>query len=211
MEKKIQSFIDEYKKKNKKRFNIVELENYIVEKSQGPKNYLNLGGYGEFYKNVIRLRDNGKIKEIGSSDYNGMNPPLKLRWEIIFTEEEKWDNNKILKYSDCLDFSYYVNNPKYQNEEEWEYIENIYNFLKERNHRQWASVEERSLELFYDEKFLTNKKDRSKGKYGILSRLKLDFKDLKMKKYGEMFIYWNRGIKNPKNIIILENQKGNNP
>ena len=58
---------------------------------------------------------------------------------------------------------------------------------------------------FYDEKFLKNRKETAKGKYGILNRLKLDYNDLKMKKYGEMFIYWNRGVKDPKNIIILEN------
>jgi hypothetical protein len=205
MDKKIQEFIEEYKKKSKKRFDIIELEKYIIEKLGGAKSYLAFGGYEEFYKNIVKFKSEGKVKEIKSSDYNGMNPALKLRWEIIYSEEPKWDNRQILKYSDCLDFSYYVNNPKYQSEKEWEYIENIYSFLKERDSREWASVEERSLELFYDEKFLTNKKDRDKGRYGILSRLKLDFEDLKMKKYGEMFIYWNRGIKNPKNIIILEN------
>src|SRR5699024_340550 len=69
----------------------------------------------------------------------------------------------------------------------------------------WASVEERSLELFYDEKFLIHRKETTKGKYGILKRLKLSYEDLKMKKYGEMFIYWNKNGGRIKRVIILEN------
>mgnify|MGYP002412505162 CR=1 FL=1 len=39
----------------------------------------------------------------------------------------------------------------------------------------------------------------------ILSRLNITYEDLKMKKYGEMFIYWKRGIESIKKVIILEN------
>ena len=206
MDKKINEFISQYKNKNKKRFDINTLENFIKDSYRGQSRYLSNGGYERFYNEIIKLKNKDKIKEIKSSNYNGLNPPLKNRWEIVFKEEKaNWDSSKILQYSDCLDFGYYVNNLSYQTELEWEYIENIYEFLKSKDSREWASVEERSLELFYDEKFLINRKDGLKGKYGILNRLKLDYNDLKMKKYGEMFIYWNRGVKEPKNIIILEN------
>lgn len=206
MEKKIEGFIFKIKKKNRKRFDLDTLEDYIIDSYKGYNSYSRNGGYFKFYEAINLLKEKEYIKEIKSSPYNGLSPGLKIRWEIISKEEtNRWDKTKILQFSDLLNFSYYISNPKYQTDLEWEYIENIYNFLKYRNSRQYSSVEERSLELFYNEKFLTGRKETAKGKYGILSRLKLSYEDLKMKRYGEMFVYWNRGIKEIKNIIILEN------
>lgn len=206
MEKIIGKFLLEYKKKNRKRFETDVLEKYVIGSYKSKNQYLIHGGYNEFYHQMMKLKEKNTIKEIKSSQYNGLNPPLKTRWQIVLKEPTStWDQSKILRFSDYLDFSYYINHPSYQTEMEWEYIENIYEFLKFREGKQWASVEERSLELFYDEKFITGRKDAKKGRYGILSRLKLSYEDLKMKKYGEMFIYWNRGVSDIKNIIILEN------
>lgn len=206
MEKKIKRFLAELKSKNKKRFDLDILERYLINYYKGESTYLAKGGYSELYNQINCLKEKDQIKEIKSSSYNGLNPPLKTRWKIVVEDKvSTWDKSKLLRFSDRLDFSYYDNNPIYQTDIEWEYIERIYNFLKSKDSRQWASVEERSLELFYDEKFLVNRKESLKGRYGILKRLKLSYDDLKMKKYGEMFIYWNRGTKDIKNIIILEN------
>lgn len=206
MEKIIQKFISEYKGKNRKRFNLDELQNYLIKHYKGDQQYLAKGGYQELYRQISLLKGNNCIKEIKSSGSNGLNPPLKIRWQIIFEDNiPLWNQSRMLQLSDFLDFGYYINNPSYQTDQEWEYIENIYRFLKSRNEREWASIEERSLELFYDEKFLTDRKGIGKRKYGILKRLKLSYEDLKMKKYGEMFVYWNRGVENVRNIIILEN------
>ena len=206
MEKIIQKFMSEYRGKNRKRFNIDELQNYIIKHYKGDQQYLGNGGYLELHRQMLLLKSNNCIREIESSGNNGFKPPLKIRWQIIFEDNiALWSQSKMLQLSDLLDFSYYINNPSYQSSQEWEYIENIYRFLKSRNEREWVSIEERSLELFHDEKFLTDRKDTEKRKYGILTRLKLSYEDLKMKKYGEMFVYWNRGVENVKNIIILEN------
>lgn len=191
--------------KNRKRFTLEELENYLINKYKGKSGYEKNGGYRGLYNGLTKAVDEGIIKEIKSSKYNGMNPPLKGKWEII-TEEKigKWDKNEMMKMSDLLDFGYYEKHLECQNEREWEYIKNIYNFLKIRHNREWASLEERSLELFYDEKFLYSKR-KEKIDNKILSRLNITYEDLKMKKYGEMFIYWKRGIESIKKVIILEN------
>lgn len=206
MDKRINKFIENHKKKNRKRFAIKNLEDYVIDSYRGNSRYLENGGYLEFAKEINKLKEIGKIREIKSSNYNGLNPPLKVKWEILIDKTpHKWDRSKMMQLSDCLDFNYYVNNPDYQTDLEWEYIENIYRFLKSRDNRKFASVEERSLELFYDEKYLTDRKETLKGRYGILKRLKLSYEDLKMKKYGEMFVYWNRGTSDIKKVIILEN------
>ncbi len=206
MEAKINEFIETYKKKNKKRFLLKDLEDYVIDRYKGDSRYLENGGYIKFAEIINKLKNNGQLRSIKSSDYNGLNPPLKIKWEILIDSvKSKWDNSKMMQLSDCLDFTYYLNNPVYQTQLEWEYIENIYRFLKSRDNRKVASVEERSLELFYDEKYLTDRKETLKGRFGILKRLKISYEDLKMKKYGEMFVYWNRGISDIKKVIILEN------
>ena len=206
MEKIINKFLLEYRNKNKKRFDLQSLEKYIMANYKDNQIYLKHGGYKAFYSQMVLLKENNIIRDIASSMYNGYNPPLKTKWQILSqVNNPNWDKSKILKLSNYLDFSYYIKNPSYQTDAEWEYIENIYKFLVSRDKREWASIEERSLELFYDEKYLKNKKDITKGKYGILNRLKITREDLKMKKYGEMFIYWNKGVEHIKKVIILEN------
>lgn len=206
MEKIINSFLAEQMKKDKKRFNLIDLQDYLIKYYKGNHRYLEKGGYLELYRQMQKLVDDKYIKEIASSPYNGLNPPLKTRWQIIPKAiAPRWNQSKMLHFSDLLDFSYYNSNPTLQTDLEWEYIENIYRFLQTKDKREWASLEERSIELFYDEKFLTERKGTIKGKHGILTRLNLSYEDLKMKKYGEMFVYWKQGTGKTTNIIILEN------
>ncbi|MDD2447443.1 MAG: DUF2220 family protein [Tissierellia bacterium] len=206
MKEIIKKFLSEYEKSNKKRFDLDTLEKFVIDSFKGYNFYNSNGGYLKLHDEIMLLKKNQYIKEIDVSNYNGLNPPLKTRWQITSRKDiSKWDKSKILQLSDVLDFSYYKNHPMYQTDLEWDYIENIHRFLKSKDQREWVSIEERSLELFYDEKFLIERKDKTKGKHGILKRLKLNNEDLKMKKYGEMFIYWNKGVQYIKNIIILEN------
>ncbi len=206
MRKIINKFLDRLKNKNRIRFTLNDLESYIIETYKSSSKYQEEGGYIGLANELNSFIQEKKIRPIKSSVYNGLNPPLKLKWELVSKEiPDKWDKAMILRYSDLLDFTYYYNNKEFQTERELEYISNIYNFLKVRRSREWASLEERSLELFYDEKFLIEKKDSLKGRHGILKRLKVSYEQLKMKNYGEMFIYWNRGTDLIKNVIILEN------
>lgn len=206
MENVILKFLAIYKNRNKKRFALIDLQQYLVKHYKGEHLFQEQGGYPELYRLMQNLADNNAIKAIAASPYNGLNPALKTKWQIISADIfPKWEQAKLLQYANWLDFTYYINNPAYQTSVEWEYIENIYRFLQERDKREWASVEERSLELFYDEKFLTTRKDSPKGKYGILSRLQLTNEMLKMKKYSEMFVYWRSNYQEINKVIILEN------
>lgn len=201
MDKIIRAYIKNIENKEKKKsFFVDDLEDYIVKKSGGYSSYQNRGGYFLLHKSIKLLESLNEIRELKTVGYNGKNPPLKARYSIIPKEPaELWPKGETLRLSDLLDMSYYIKNPTLQTAKIHQYIDNIYNFLKTKDSRPWLSCEERCLELFKDEKFLDNKDAQ------ILKRLNVSYDDLKMKKYGHMFVYWNRGTPNIENIIILEN------
>jgi hypothetical protein len=201
VEKYFNNCISEVQAQGKKRFNLSSIENHVITKIGGKSRYVNSGGYNAFRAAVIKLQEKGLIKPIEASEYNGMIPPLKTRWTLADSRDtnETWPESFILQVSDMLDMSGYVRNSGWQTAQEKKYIESIYHFLKNADKREWASCEERCLELFGEEKFLSTSEKR------VLTRLNLTFEDLKMKKYGQMFSYWTRGKKESSQIIILEN------
>jgi hypothetical protein len=187
------------------RFNLEEIEKSVIAKSGGNSEYEKLGGYIEFYNGMIKLENEGIIKPVEVSRFNGMAPPLKTRWSIIKEiKQDVWPDSFIMKMAEFLDMSGYIKNPAWQTEIDKKHIERIYNFLKNPQGREYASCEERCLELFDDEKFLFSKGGNLKGGR-LLSRLGITFEELKMKKYAQMFSYWTSGKKMPDKIIILEN------
>lgn len=203
MYKKLKSILENYCI-NRKSFEIDAIEKKLIEGIGGYSSYIRLGGYEAFYHAIMKLKEEAMIQEMKTVNYNGKKPPLKIKWNIIKgVMAGKWEDNEILRLSDLLDFTTYLKRPELQTKKEWEHILKIYNFLKERDQREYATLEERALELFNDEKFLKNNKNKSNNE--IIKRLNLTLEDLKIKKYGEMFIYWNRGVKNIKNVVILEN------
>ncbi len=201
MLKFINQYIDNVEKKEKKKsFFIDDLENYIIKKCGGYSAYLDKGGYFTFHNYIKGLEGEKVIAGFKTVKYNGKNPPLKTRWSILQKDiSSTWPENEMLRLSDLLDFSFYKKNPDLQTEKVWQYINNIYKFLEDKENRLWSSCEERCLELFNNEKFLDDRESQ------ILKRLNLSYDDLKMKKYGHMFVYWNRGTPNIEKIIILEN------
>lgn len=204
----VKKTINDYQKQGRKTFNIKDIEDIIIKNIGGYTEYHIRGGYENFYNAIIKIKKEGLIDEMKTVGFNNTKPSLKLKWNIIYKDTlNKWSNKQILKLSDLLDMSKYIKNPRLQTDKELEYIEVIYNFIKHRDSREWATLEERSLELFKDEKYLKagNKGNNHEIEKGILKRLNLSLEDLKIKKYGEMFVYWNRGVKEVKNVAIVEN------
>ncbi len=204
----VKRVISNYKEQGKKTFNIRAAEEKVIKYTGGYTNYHNKGGYNKFYNDINKLKKEGFIDDMKTVGFNNINPPLKLRWNIIHDETVgRWSNKDILRLSDILDMSRYIKDSKLQTEKELKYIKIIYNFIKQKESREWATLEERSLELFNNEKYLKpgNKGNNYDIDKGILKRLNLSLEDLKIKRYGEMFVYWNRGVKEVKNVAIVEN------
>lgn len=184
----------------RKRFELAELENYFKSKLGGLSAYQAAGGYQKLYQLLQELEANHKINKIKRSDFNQRQPQLKKRWRLIKKENQFWSDKDILQLSRQLNLNYYLKRPEQQTEELKQKLFSLCNFLSSKAEREWASREERSLELFADEKFLS----RAEGKK-LLNNLKLSLADLKAQKYNHLFVYWTLDPAQINNILILEN------
>ncbi|MEJ6950827.1 hypothetical protein [Natronospora cellulosivora (SeqCode)] len=202
MEQILVKFYEEFKKKTlkeRKRFQLADLEGFLIKKTGGASEYQSVGGYQALYQVITEKEKKGELIAIKSSPYNGRQPALKSRWQFLTLAPEGWDDHLIFRLSRQLDLSYYLKRPELQTEKLASELINVAEFMTNKGNREWASREERSLELFADEKFLSSTAGRK-----LLSRLKLSLADLKAEKYSQMFVYWNKGTKISK-VLILEN------
>ncbi|TDO83355.1 uncharacterized protein DUF2220 [Halanaerobium saccharolyticum] len=185
---------------HRKRFELAELEDYFKTKLGGVSAYQAAGGYQKLYQLLQKLEANHKISTIKSSDFNQRQPQLKKRWRLVKKEHQHWSDKDILRLSRHLNLNYYLKRPEQQTEELKQKLFSLCNFLNSKAEREWASREERSLELFADEKFLS----RAEGKK-LLNNLKLSLADLKAQQYNHLFVYWTQDPTQIKNILIMEN------
>jgi hypothetical protein len=203
MEKTIRKIIKNYKAKT---FLVLDLENDLINKLLSIEKYYELGGYNELTNAINVLKNNGEIIEIKQSKILKRKPKIKSKFKKIKRKNNSWLKFIFFKYSDLLDLSYYKKNVKYQTNLELENIQKIYNFIKNRDNRDFVSFEERCLELFDDEKLYKNRNT-------VLTKLKVN------KELGFADIYYALKIRKEidelvtfkmdgeiKNILILENK-----
>ncbi|MCK8826589.1 DUF2220 family protein [Natroniella acetigena] len=186
--------------KGRKRFDLAALKDFLVAELGGMSAYQEHGGYRGLYRLLMKQKEEGKIVAIKSAPLNGRNPALKTRWQLVKEVEKGWSDQLIFKLSRRLQLGYYLKRPQLQTEELAAKLNRLDKFLAKKDEREWASREERSLELFYDEKFLSEKEGKR-----LLSRLKLSLADIKAEKYSQMFVYWQKGSSPIRKILILEN------
>lgn len=146
----------------------------------------------------------GGVSPIKKSPLNGRRPSLHSEWWLEKALVEKqWSDMQIIAVSDQLNLTKYRQHPEWHTDIEWQRIQAIYSFLKQKNQHTWVTREERSFQLFGEEKFLSNV-----GAI-LLQRLQLSLDDLKARVYGEPFAFWpapNGEIRNAKTVLIVENQ-----
>lgn len=206
IETRVRGFIEDIQHpKQKKKINLNEIEHHMRQQIEA---YFDMGGYTLFHAAIEKLEEEGQLTPIQNNQQNGRTPALPLYyWVNIKKEETKWDRLEMMKRSDLFDFSYYENNPEWQTKEEWKRIENLYLFLRSNEEKITVSLEERSLELFGHEKFLTDDSLFPEGK-GFLKRIGVSIDQLKGTKYGEPFVYWTKQgkeIKDFQRVLIVEN------
>jgi hypothetical protein len=182
------------------RFQLADLENFIKARLGGASAYQAAGGYQNLYQLLKKMEAEEKIRAIKSSDFNQRQPRLKKRWSLVKKEPAGWSDKVILKLSRQLNLSYYLKRPAQQTGELKQQLFRLAEFLNNKSEREWTSREERSLELFADEKYLS----RTAGKK-LLSNLKLSLADLKAQQYNHLFVYWTKDPTQINNILIMEN------
>ncbi|PUU93277.1 MAG: hypothetical protein CI947_917 [Halanaerobium sp.] len=182
------------------RFQLADFENFIKARLGGATAYQAAGGYQNLYQLLKKMEIEERIRAIKSSEFNQRQPRLKKRWTMLKEEVEGWSDKDILQLSRQLDLSYFLKRPVQQTEELKQKLFSLADFLKTKSERESASREERSLELFADEKFLS----RTAGKK-ILSNLNLSLADLKAQQYNHLFVYWAVDPTLINNILIMEN------
>ncbi|MEH7131111.1 Wadjet anti-phage system protein JetD domain-containing protein [Neobacillus drentensis] len=210
MKDKMKAWLVEYLKSiqlptRRKKFHIQQLEDYLIKDMlKDPIRYQAENGYQYFVQIMHELAEGGVVSPVKKSHLNGRRPSLITEWWLEkATFENQWSDMQVLAVSDALNLTKYRQHPEWQTDMEWQRIQSIYTFLKQKDQYSWVTREERSFQLFGEEKFLSN--DGST----LLQRLQLNLEDMKARVYGEPFAFWpapNADIRNPKSVLIVENQ-----
>lgn len=118
--------------KNRKRFNLETLEQFLIKKSGGINAYEKNGGYQGLYQLLKKKEKRGQLVAIKSSSLNGRHPPLKTRWQLVKEVEAGWEDQIIFKLSRKLNLNYYLKRPELQTEKLKTKLIKIYDFLEEK-------------------------------------------------------------------------------
>ncbi len=187
-----------------------ELEKFLKEKYNGKKieekyirDTFQVNDYEEYAKIIKKLTSDKIIKGVKSQGNNGMIPPL---YKIYQVEKERKDYSEyileIKLLSPLFNVEDYIKRvEKYVNNREW--ILKLDKFLKEKyiELKEELSINERSFQIFGEEKFL---KENYKAIFEINPLLE---KELNFYKTPEPFFSYDIDIyKNELKALIFENK-----
>lgn len=160
--------------------------------------------YQKQYEYIMNLLEEQKIKPVKASRLNGKSPALYREYWVL---EEKKDYSTYieeLRYEIVPDISvdYYLRHlESYEADRIWVLELNQYLKNKKKTLQFKVSVNERSFEIWGQEKFLS----RGQGKR-ILSRCGLELSFFNIYETTEPLAYYSRTRNIPQNLLILENK-----
>ncbi|MEK5490748.1 Wadjet anti-phage system protein JetD domain-containing protein [Paenibacillus sp. FSL R7-0297] len=163
--------------------------------------------YASFANDIKALERDGVIEPVKSkmkNHQNGRFPVLPIYWRVLrMKEEPRWDMRKMVQLAAVIDLSFYQSHPECQTEETWRRIESVAAFFMDLAPKSWVEREERSYQLFHDEKWLKEKSAE------FLRRLKLSLSDLYVQVSPEPFVHWHKPgklLEDTREILIVENR-----
>lgn len=168
------------------------------------KKKLNKFEHTEIVKIIEDLIEKNEITPIKNSILTPNYPPIHTKYRIIKKEK---NDDKILKEISKLyisfSTSFYKNNVE-EYKKHRSYIKKLTNYLLSNNNnlKNKVSVNERSYEIFLDEKFLLSEEGEKMAKYLAIDIYSL----LNVYSTPEPFIYMPLSKKSPQNILIVENK-----
>ncbi|MEK4064859.1 MULTISPECIES: hypothetical protein [Paenibacillus] len=179
------------------------LEESVINSYEYRSGYVEAGSLTTFAVSIEQLQAEGYLVPRSKSEKYKNTAVDSVYWLAeSATSYEGWSESSMLRISDVkqLRLDYYRTHPQEQTMETWGYIERVYDFLRTAENREIVTREERSLELFNREKWLSE----SEG-IQLLSRLGLTLDSIKAVVVRELFEYH---IQNPwpvRCILISEN------
>ncbi|MFF2876142.1 Wadjet anti-phage system protein JetD domain-containing protein [Gottfriedia sp. NPDC057991] len=186
---------------NKKQVYAIDIEDYLRNRIMQQYEYN--GGYFGFAEVMNKLVEKGNITPIKSRGHNHQNPPVYIQYKLVKKEKEKnlQHIKRIMTEYPGINMSAFFEEDIYL---KWKYyIDPIHSFLhiESDTKRFELKANERSFELFKEEKFLLSKE----GDW-LLSRLGITLNDLNCRKSYEPFFEYRNSTEKPKNILIVENK-----
>ena len=201
MDNFIYKLINNHSKKSIETFDLISK----VEKHFKSDDFEIKGGYRAFAVIIDEFCQNGILFPVKASKTNGRNPALYNKYRIILKKEcDSTYLEELNSVHPKLDKSFYHGKPDLYKEDR-KYILNLSKYLLNREKSSWlnyrCTMNERSFEIFNDEKFL-DKKGRV-----LLKRLGLSLDDLNCYKALEAFFYIIFEKKEKLNVLIIENKE----
>lgn len=193
-----------------KRIQTKTLEDYLI-KTLTLQGYWEKGGYPAFAALIAQLVAENRLKPVKARERNGMNPPL-FNWYQRITAQEGFsleEQRRLLKlYHPKLDLAHYLKRPDLYRKDR-PYLEALDRYLRQPQAGQDrpVTINERSFEIFRDEKFLASARGQS-----VLETVGLELADLNCHRTYEPFFYWQAASLDladtalPLNILIVENK-----
>lgn len=160
--------------------------------------------YQELCQWIFSEIEKGTLKPVKASGLNGKKPALYLAYWLTETEKDYGDLKEELKYfiNPLISNDYYLNNlEKYNQEREWVLL--LHEFLT--THRacleEAESINERSFEIWWREKFL-----KRGGGIQLLKHCGISPEQLNLYETTEPMAYYCHSRQIPQKILILENK-----
>lgn len=161
------------------------------------------GGFPAFQSGITELVDEEYLKPIIKKKKYKFSYLDEAYWlSDVGSSQPGWSEAAMMRLMDAkaLNLDYYRNHPEAQTAETWRYIERIYHFLRTAESRETITREERSLELFDQEKFLSEPEGRQ-----FLNRLGMKLETLRAVIVREAFEYYRMPERPVWSILISEN------
>jgi hypothetical protein len=194
-----------YKSVRKSRHKILvdRLEKEIISTFEYSSDYVDAGGLTKFADGLEQLVAEGYLTPLAISKQYKTTRLRSVYWlSETASSFNSWSEADMLRVLDSrlLKLDYYKNHPEEQSELTWSYIERVYNFLRTANDRMYVTREERSLELFDQEKWLSEDEGVQ-----FLSRIGVTLDSLKAVIVRELFESHIQSQGPVRSILISEN------
>lgn len=160
--------------------------------------------YQELYDKVLTLIQKEELKPLKASGKNGKKPALYKEYWII---EQKEDNSAYIEelsylYVPAISTGYYLSHiEQYKEDRQWLLLLNQY--LKENREELNIpkSMNERSFDIWYREKFLKEEQGKK-----VLKRCGISLAELNLYDTTEPLAYYSRTKEVPQSMLIIENK-----